>query len=121
MNSEKKVRLSFLGKTLISFRSDHHKSFFLWSTAIFVFCLLGGFIGLNIAKALSKEKDLVNFLSLMPFFVIGGSHLFVFFMAIKKTKFGKRSTYTFSVDCIWFNALMFAIYAILIVTFALVF
>ncbi|SRR6056297_1066176 len=116
MLSERKVvDLPFIKKT-ISFRNDHHKTFFLQVMSLFACCVFIALIA-ELCFFLGCRGALFPLLLFWFYFLLGLTHLIVSFLAMKETDFGKNVKPYFSIDCIWFNIVMFILYLVLSVRF----
>lgn len=83
--------------SLFHFRNSGHAAWFFFSMAILAACLLGMFF-------IRKEK---------PYFLWypAAMHLLTSVSAVLVLLVLKRESEAFSLDCVWFNGLMFCVYA----------
>jgi uncharacterized membrane protein YvlD (DUF360 family) len=90
----------------VSFRSVMHMQWFQASVCVSMVCML-----LLLLPLILKE-DYNPIYNIIPVGFFSSMHFTVFLSAVVLTKGGAVNGNIFSVDCIWFNALMAFIYAI---------
>src|SRR3989338_5351198 len=88
---------------LFHFRNAGHERWFVMSMAMFVMSLSMNIIGRKIFKQSTRFVNM--WMALYHFFVVAGSFLTVVV--------AHRPSEIYSIDCIWFNSLMVAIYIIM--------